>query len=285
MGGVTRALRDAADRERRRRAHRRAGRAHRRARRAGARRHARVGRRAARRRRRRGDASEDHVPRSDRPRRAARPTSSNASNAGRSRSGTVKVNVAVDRLPEFTAQPGLRSRSARRHDRARRVARRHRRRVPGRGRGPAGRACRSPTSASRRCSTRRSRPRASTSCRCSRSGCRTRGRRNQTDASSRRTPTASIARVDAVAPGFTDSILHRQVIGPYEMEHEYGLDRRQHLPRRAVARPDVPHATRAGLRRLPHADRGSLPSEQRDARRRRRDRHPRSARDASDHAR
>jgi len=32
-----------------------------------------------------------------------------------------------------------------------------------------------------------------------------------------------VARMDAVAPGFTDSILHRQVIGPYEMEHEYGL--------------------------------------------------------------
>jgi phytoene dehydrogenase-like protein len=32
-----------------------------------------------------------------------------------------------------------------------------------------------------------------------------------------------IARVDGVAPGFTDSILHRQVIGPFEMEHEYGL--------------------------------------------------------------
>jgi phytoene dehydrogenase-like protein len=32
-----------------------------------------------------------------------------------------------------------------------------------------------------------------------------------------------IARVDAVAPGFTDSVLHRQVIGPYEMEHEYRL--------------------------------------------------------------
>jgi len=32
-----------------------------------------------------------------------------------------------------------------------------------------------------------------------------------------------IARVEAIAPGFTDSILHRQVIGPYEMEHEYGL--------------------------------------------------------------
>ncbi len=32
-----------------------------------------------------------------------------------------------------------------------------------------------------------------------------------------------IAQVEAVAPGFTDSILHRQVIGPYEMEHTYGL--------------------------------------------------------------
>jgi phytoene dehydrogenase-like protein len=32
-----------------------------------------------------------------------------------------------------------------------------------------------------------------------------------------------VARVDAVAPGFADSILRRQVIGPYEMEHEYGL--------------------------------------------------------------
>lgn len=32
-----------------------------------------------------------------------------------------------------------------------------------------------------------------------------------------------IARMEAVAPGFTDSILHRQVIGPWEMEHEYGL--------------------------------------------------------------
>ncbi len=32
-----------------------------------------------------------------------------------------------------------------------------------------------------------------------------------------------VARVEAVAPGFTDSILHRQVIGPHDMEHEYGL--------------------------------------------------------------
>jgi phytoene dehydrogenase-like protein len=32
-----------------------------------------------------------------------------------------------------------------------------------------------------------------------------------------------IARMEAVAPGFADSVLHRQVIGPREMEREYGL--------------------------------------------------------------
>jgi len=32
-----------------------------------------------------------------------------------------------------------------------------------------------------------------------------------------------IARVEAVAPGFADSVLHRQVIGPQEMQEEYGL--------------------------------------------------------------
>lgn len=32
-----------------------------------------------------------------------------------------------------------------------------------------------------------------------------------------------IAQVEVVAPGFTDSILHRQVIGPYDIEHTYGL--------------------------------------------------------------
>lgn len=32
-----------------------------------------------------------------------------------------------------------------------------------------------------------------------------------------------VARLDAVAPGFADSVLHRQVIGPYDMEHTYGL--------------------------------------------------------------
>jgi phytoene dehydrogenase-like protein len=32
-----------------------------------------------------------------------------------------------------------------------------------------------------------------------------------------------IARVEAVAPGFAGSVLHRQVIGPHQMQQEYGL--------------------------------------------------------------
>jgi phytoene dehydrogenase-like protein len=32
-----------------------------------------------------------------------------------------------------------------------------------------------------------------------------------------------VDRMNEVAPGFTDSILHRQVIGPHTIEHEYGL--------------------------------------------------------------
>src|SRR5262249_61760424 len=32
-----------------------------------------------------------------------------------------------------------------------------------------------------------------------------------------------IARMEAIAPGFTSSVLHRQVIGPGQMQEEYGL--------------------------------------------------------------
>jgi phytoene dehydrogenase-like protein len=32
-----------------------------------------------------------------------------------------------------------------------------------------------------------------------------------------------LARLEAVAPGFTESVLHRQVIGPHQMQEEYGL--------------------------------------------------------------
>ncbi len=59
---------------------------------------------------------------------------------------------------------------------------------------------------------------------------------------------------DQVAPGFKSSITHRDIVGPYEMEQRVRVDRRQHLPRRAVAGAAVPHASRPGLRRLPHPD-------------------------------
>ena len=32
-----------------------------------------------------------------------------------------------------------------------------------------------------------------------------------------------ITRMDEVAPGFAESVLHRQVIGPHQMQEEYGL--------------------------------------------------------------
>ncbi len=31
------------------------------------------------------------------------------------------------------------------------------------------------------------------------------------------------ARMDEVAPGFTESVLHRQILSPYDIEHEYGI--------------------------------------------------------------
>ena len=51
-------------------------------------------------------------------------------------------------------------------------------------------------------------------------------------------------------------------------------DRRQHLPRRAVARAAVPHAAGSRLRRLPHADQGALQRQLGHPRRWRRLRHP-----------
>ena len=82
---------------------------------------------------------------------------------------------------------------------------------------------------------------------------------------------------DQVAPGFKASITHRDVVGPHEMRAGVRPDRRQHLPRRAVAGAAVPHATGTRLRRLPHADRRAVQRQFRHACRRRRVRHPRLA--------
>ena len=231
-----------------------------------------------RRRRDRGDAPADHVPRPARPRPSCPTTSSTTIARWKTRSGTVKVNLAIDRLPEFTAAPGFDPEVHGGTIVLAPIARPRRERVPGRGRGPRRPRCRSPTSASRRCSTRRSRPRASTSCRCSRSGCRTtwatEPHRDELD--------AYADRVDRPgrrgrARASRDSILHRQVIGPYDMEHDVRPDRRQHLPRRAVARRSCSTcgprpATPTSARRSADLYQASS----RDPRRRRRHRHPRA---------
>ena len=62
--------------------------------------------------------------------------------------------------------------------------------------------------------------------------------------------------MERVAPGFTDSILFRQVIGPYQMEHEYGLVGGNIFHGELSARPAVPLPPGRRLRRLPHPVRG-----------------------------
>ena len=79
---------------------------------------------------------------------------------------------------------------------------------------------------------------------------------------------------DEVAPNFKASILHRDVVGPYEMEQEYGLIGGNIFHGELSRRAAVPHAAGARLRRLPHPDRGPLQRQLGDPRRRRRVRYP-----------
>ena len=89
-------------------------------------------------------------------------------------------------------------------------------------------------------------------------------------------------RFELVAPGFKR--LDPAPPDHRALRHGAGVrpDRRQHLPRRAHGRSAVPHASGRRVRGLPHADPRAVPGEQRDARGRRRDRSagpPRRARD------
>ena len=54
-----------------------------------------------------------------------------------------------------------------------------------------------------------------------------------------------IAGYDELAPGFADSVLHRQVIGPYEMEQEWGLIGGNIFHGELSRRAAVPHAAGA----------------------------------------
>ena len=75
-------------------------------------------------------------------------------------------------------------------------------------------------------------------------------------------------------PNLAQSILHRQVIGPYEMEHTYGLIGGNIFHGELCRRPAVPQPAGRRVRRLPLADRRALPGALGHPRRRRGVRHP-----------
>ena len=60
--------------------------------------------------------------------------------------------------------------------------------------------------------------------------------------------------MEAVAPGFTDSMLHRQVIGPHQMQDEYGLVGGNIFHGELTPGPDVPRPPGGRLRRPAHPD-------------------------------
>ena len=153
-------------------------------------------------------------------------------------------------------------------------------RAPSRRRSAAGRRrCRSPTSASPACSTRPLAPAGQArrvdvhpvgAAHLGRRPARGRARRVRRPAGRRAW--------SAVAPGFTDSVLDRQVIGPYEMEHEYGLIGGNIFHGELTVGQMFHGRPAAGLRRPAYPDPRALPGRLRHPRRRRGHRHPRTQR-------
>jgi phytoene dehydrogenase-like protein len=140
----------------------------------------------------------------------------------KTRSGTVKVNVAVDRLPEFTAKPGfdpdvhggtiVLARSLDEVERAYQDA------VGGRGAArPFADIC--IPSVFDRTLAPHGHHIVSMFTQWVPHEWAEAPHRNELEAHADRV----VALLDEVAPGFSASILHRQVIGPYEMQHTYGL--------------------------------------------------------------
>ena len=79
---------------------------------------------------------------------------------------------------------------------------------------------------------------------------------------------------DEVAPGFKSSIMHRDIVGPHEMEQEYGLIG-GNIFHGELSLEQLFHMRPApGLRRLPHPDRRALQRQLGHPRRRRGLRHP-----------
>ena len=201
----------------------------------------------------------------------------------------LRRDVARPRLPQRQREDQPRARPAARvprphgrgpgpraprHDPRRRGrSRRARRRVRGRARGARARTARSSSSRCRPRSTRASRRPGGTSRRCSCSGCPCEAPAERWPALRDAIAERACAQVEEVAPGFTASILHREVLAPPDLEQLFGLTGGNLFhgamtpDRLALLRP------LAGLGALCHADpralavrRGHAPGRRRDGR-------------------
>ena len=195
----------------------------------------------------------------------------------RSDGTSIKINLALDRLPTARGQTGDgRAAVPPRDPRARPDARRA---GP-----PAGRTlergsrrpARTSRCASRPCTTRPSHPTASTSRRSTSTPSPTRWPRATGTRSRRASPTASSTSWTATSPASRSSVLHRQVLSPLDLERILGLTGGHAL--HGEMAPDQLFMNRPGarLRRLPHADRRALPVRRRDPSRRRGERRQRT---------
>ena len=90
-----------------------------------------------------------------------------------------------------------------------------------------------------------------------------------------------VARMETVAPGFADSVLHRQVIGPRQMQEEYGLVGGNIFHGELTLGQMFHGAAAAGLCRPADTDSGFVPGWLGDTRRWRGHRHSRTERGAS----
>jgi phytoene dehydrogenase-like protein len=139
------------------------------------------------------------------------------------RSGSVKINLALDRLPAFRGHTAPAGTRAPRHDPRRRGRpRRARRGVRGRVRGPRARAParRAHAALRARRDARAARPHVA---RCSCSGCRARGTRRDWPALRERDRRARVRAGRGGRAGFTASILHREVLAPPDLERIFAL--------------------------------------------------------------
>ena len=139
-------------------------------------------------------------------------------------SASLKINVALSELPNFTACPGLAAwPAASRHHAHLPGPGLHRTRLRRRQVRPAVAATRSWNARCRRSSIPRWRRRASISCRCSSSTPRTSCAEAPGTTYGRGSPTAASTLLNEYAPNFKRSVIARQVLTPLDLERTFNL--------------------------------------------------------------